>query len=126
MTRCIASATPVSDGWAIDVIGLPIEVGPLHAATLSAARTAVAELAGAVTGTPCDTADIELYVESVGGLVGAVEQTRLARDRAAAHAHATLARAAREMLAQGLSEADTGELLGVDVFALDLLAYSSP
>ncbi|WP_157513996.1 hypothetical protein [Nocardia concava] len=126
MTTCIASATPVRGGWTIAVIGLPVEVDPFHSATLSAARAAVAELAATVTGIPCDTGDIEVYVESVGELVGAVELARDARARATAHEYATLLRAARAMIAQGLSEADAGELLGVDVFTLGLMANSSP
>ncbi|GAB0103099.1 hypothetical protein JMUB6875_20710 [Nocardia sp. JMUB6875] len=126
MIRCIASATPVSDGWTITVIGLPVDVDPFHAATLSAARTAVAELAASVTGIPCGTEEIEMYVESVGDLVGAVEMARAARARAAAHEQATLLRAARRMIAQGLSEADTAELLGADVSTLALMANSTP
>ncbi|APA97141.1 hypothetical protein [Nocardia seriolae] len=126
MTTYIATATPVGDGWTVTVFGLPDDIDPFPAPTLTRARALVTELITAYTGSPPGTARFELYVESVADLVGDLEAARTARERAVACEESTLLHAAREMLARGLTSADVGELLSMDVNAIDHWVDSRP
>ncbi|GAA2461326.1 hypothetical protein GCM10010198_00650 [Nocardia seriolae] len=65
-------------------------------------------------------------MESVADLVGDLEAARTARERAVACEESTLLHAAREMLARGLTSADVGELLSMDVNAIDHWVDSRP
>lgn len=86
---------PVGDGWTVTVFGLPDDIDPFPAPTLTRARALVTELITAYTGSPPGTARFELYVESVADLVGDLEAARTARERAVACEESTLLHAAR-------------------------------
>lgn len=129
-TPTVYRATATRDGrwWAVEIHGFPpnyaaVTQGRDLAEAASNARKATALLLNV----PADEIEIDLHVNGAEEVVAEVERARARRAEAAREEQATLVRAARRLVDQGLTQRDTARQLGLSFQRVhQLLKTASP
>ena len=116
MTPTVYRATASRDGrwWAVEIHGFP----PNYAAVTQGRDLAEAETnARKATALLLDVreseVEIDLHVNEADELIAEVERARALRAEAAREEQATLVRAARRLVEQGMTQRDAARLLGL-------------
>jgi predicted RNase H-like HicB family nuclease len=116
MSPTVYRATATRDGrwWAVEIHGFP----PNYAAVTQGRDLAEAEAnARKATALLLDVraseVEIDLHVNEADELIAEVERARTRRAEAAREEQATLVRAARRLVEQGMTQRDAARLLGL-------------
>lgn len=108
-----ATATRSGRWWAVELLDLPPNhVGFTQGHDLADAQYMPRDAIATLFDVPLAQIEVDLHVSEADELIAEVERARARRREAAHEEQATLVRAARRLVDQGLTQRDTARLLG--------------
>ena len=121
-------ATATRDGrwWAVELHDLPPKhFGATQGRDLEDAKLMAQDAIATLLDVPTSEIEIDLHVNEADELIAEVERARARRKEAVREEQATLVRAARRLVEQGMTQRDATRLLGLSFRRLRQLLKSS-